>query len=99
MIRHIIMWDFKDGFTDEENKANAQEVKKRLEALAKTIPGIVSINVVTSVLPGSNRPLMLNSLFESEDALASYQIHPDHVSASGFVKSVTQNRSCIDYQE
>lgn len=79
MVRHIVMWNFKDGFTDEENIHNARSVKTQLEALSCTIPGIVSLEVITTALKSSNRNIVLNSLFENEKALENYQIHPEHV--------------------
>lgn len=99
MIRHIVMWNFKDGFTQEENIRNARKVKAELEGLSSTIYGIVSLEVIISTLASSNRDVVLNSLFISEEALANYQIHPDHVRVSGYVGTVMMNRSCIDYLE
>lgn len=99
MVRHIVMWNFKDDFTDEENTHNAQRVKTELEALSSTIPGIVSLEVMISKLKSSNRDIVLNSLFEDEEMLANYQIHPDHVRVSAYVGAVLMNRSCIDYFE
>lgn len=32
------------------------------------------------------------------EALKTYQTHPDHVAAGGYVRSVTCNRSCMDYE-
>lgn len=99
MVRHIVMWNFKDGFTDEENIRNAQRIKEELEALPSVIQGIVSLEVVTSVLASSNRDVVLNSLFVSEDALERYRVHPEHVRISQYVGSVMMNRISIDYFE
>lgn len=98
MVRHIVMWNFKEGFTPEENAANAKRVKTELEALTATIPGTVSLHVYTGLNTG-DRNVVLNSLFESEEALAAYQVHPDHVRASNYVGTVMANRACIDYVE
>jgi hypothetical protein len=38
-------------------------------------------------------------LFENEEALATYQAHPEHKRVSVFVGSVMQDRACIDYFE
>ncbi|MFV0401150.1 MAG: Dabb family protein [Oscillospiraceae bacterium] len=99
MVRHIVMWNFKEGFTPEENAANAKKIKAELEALTATIPGIVSLHVYIDPVGKSNRDIVLNSLFESEEALANYVDHPDHVRAGGFVHAATDNRACIDYVE
>lgn len=99
MVRHIVMWNFMDGFTDDENIRNAQRVKMELEDLPSSIPGIVSFEVIVSTLKSSNRDIVLNSLFEDEEVLANYQIHPDHFRVSAYVGNVMMNRSCIDYIE
>ena len=99
MVRHIVMWNFKDGFTGEQNADNARQVKERLEALAAVVPGIVSLEVIIAARATSNRDIVLNSLFVSEEALAQYQIHPEHVRVSHYVGTVMMNRTCIDYFE
>ena len=99
MVRHIVMWNFKDGFTDDENIFNANKVKDSLEALTSIIDGIISLEVIISSLKSSNRDIVLNSLFIDETALANYQIHPDHVRVSNYVGTVMMNRSCVDYFE
>jgi len=99
MVRHIVAWNYRDGFTDAENMANALKVKDGLESLIHAIDGIVEIKVHINELSSSNKDIVLNSLFESEEALKNYQIHPEHKKIGEFVGSVTQNRACIDYFE
>ena len=99
MLRHIVTWNYKDGLSDIENKANALKVKYELESLITSINGIIEINVYINELKSSNRDIILNSLFVSEDALSAYQAHPEHKRVSEFIGSVMQNRSCIDYYE
>jgi len=99
MLRHIVTWNYKDGFTDDENKENAQKVKSELESLAQCIDEIVELKVYINELSSSNRDIVLNSSFENEETLAAYQIHPEHQRVSAYVGSVLQNRACIDYYE
>lgn len=94
MIKHIILWNFQEGLGTEENKL---KIKNDLEALKNIIPGIVSIEVIVNPVAGSNADIMLYSVFESEEALNNYQVHPEHVKAATFVKSVVCNRMCMDY--
>ena len=99
MIRHIVTWNFVDGFSEAEKKTNALNIKQGLESLKQIIDGVIEINVYINELSTSNRDIILNSLFESEEALADYQVHPAHQEVSAFIGSVTQNRACIDYFE
>lgn len=99
MVRHIVMWNFVEGFTHEENMANAKKVKEILEALPSKIDGIVSLEVIINPIDTSNRAVILNSLFENEEALANYSPHPEHVNAGKFVRSVLTDRACADFIE
>lgn len=100
MVRHIVLWNRKDGFSPEQRRANAEKVKAELETAAAKIGGVTAFSVIIDVLPsGGNRDVILNSLFESEEALQAYQDHPDHKRAGAFVRDVMTNRACIDYHE
>ncbi|MCD8139037.1 MAG: Dabb family protein [Planctomycetaceae bacterium] len=99
LVRHIVALRYADGFTPEENKKNAQKVKTELESLKNIIPGIVEFKVITDALPSSNMDIVFNTLFESADTLAAYQVHPEHVRVAAYVRSVMRDRSCIDYYE
>ena len=95
MIKHIILWNFQEGKGSEEDKL---KIKNGLEELKNKIPGIVEIEVITNSMAGSNAEIMLNSTFENIDALNNYQVHEEHVKVASFVRSVTCNRMCMDYE-
>jgi hypothetical protein len=98
MVKHIVAWNYAEGFTTEENRKNAIEMKRELENLINLIPGITSINLYIEPLSTSESDLVLDSEFESEEALAAYVIHPEHVRVgTNYVKPVTRNRKCIDF--
>jgi hypothetical protein len=101
MVRHLVFWKYGDSFSDEENVKNAMHIKESLEALKDIIPGVVKILVITNPLPSSSgdADVILDSLFESEEALNAYQSHPEHVKAGSFIRSVLKDRKCIDYNE
>jgi len=97
MVRHIIAWNYLEGFTMEENRRNAETMKKELENLKNLIHGIVSIEVFIDSLSSSDSDLLLDSVFESEEALKAYIVHPEHVRVgTTCVRPVTMNRKCID---
>ena len=97
MIRHIVMWDFKEEFDSEQNHKNALKIKAELEALPSIINGVISIEVIIEPLLSNNSDIMLNSLFDSEEALSNYQKNPHHNLVAKFIGCVTTNRRCIDY--
>lgn len=98
MVKHVILWKFKDGMSEEEKTVRSGDVKKALEGLSDKIEGLIDIHVNIEKLPSSNADMMLDSTFTSEEALKAYQVHPDHVSAAEiYVRPYTQVRLCMDY--
>ncbi len=99
MIRHIVMWKFKDhaeGCTKDENIA---KVKAMLEALPEKIPYIRKMEVMKNVNPKeTNFDAVLISEFDCLEDVASYTVHPDHKAISNFVKLVREDRSAVDYE-
>lgn len=98
MVKHIVLWNFKEGMTEEEKAQAAERMKKELEAIKPLVEGAVEIQVVKNEIASSNRDIALISTFETEEALKTYQVHPAHVEAGKFVRSVTENRACMDYE-
>ena len=86
--------------TAEEKNKVKQGIKAGLEGLKGKIPGLVEIKVVVDGrLASSNADLMLDSTFESADALKTYSKHPDHVAvADGKVRPYTASRTCLDFE-
>ncbi|MBO5370892.1 MAG: Dabb family protein [Clostridia bacterium] len=100
MIKHVILWNLKDEFSDEQKAKIKSDAKRELEALKGKIPGLIDIKLNITGLASSNADMMLDSSFESEDALKNYATHPDHVAAAdNFVRPFTKSRSCLDYIE
>ena len=99
MIRHIVSWNYKSGFSPDQNKENALRIKKELEDLIWKIDGIIELQVYTDVLASSNRDIVLNSLFESEEVLDAYHINPAHKAIASFIDLVMQDRICVDCDE
>lgn len=93
MVRHVIIWTVKASASPEEKIA----AKNALESLAGRIDGLVSINVFINPLSSSTADMMLDSVFESEDALLAYSTNPEHVKAASFVRAISTSRACYDY--
>jgi lysyl-tRNA synthetase class I len=99
MLRHIVMWNFKDGLTDIENQKNAEKLKLELEALTQSIREVAALKVYVNALASSNMDIVLDSTFESEEAMEKYKNHPEHQKLLPFIASAFQNRCVIDYYE
>jgi len=89
MVKHIILWNLKDEFTEEQKADIRAGIKEGLEGLAGQIPGLIDISVRTEYLPSST----------VAEALKNYSTHPKHVAvADSKVRPYTAVRSCIDYE-
>ena len=99
MVKHVILWTLKDSYSADEKEQIKKEIKAGLEGLKGKIEGLVDIAVNIDPLPSSNCDLMLDSTFETEEALKNYAVHPAHVEvADTKVRPFTASRVCMDSQ-
>ena len=99
MVKHIILWKLKDEFNDAEKIEIRKGIKSSLEALQGVIPGLLEIRVQAEFLPTSNADVMLDSTFESFEALKNYAVHPAHQDAANTkVRPFTASRMCLDFE-
>ena len=98
MVKHVILWTLRDRYSGAEIEEIKKGIKEGLEGLKGKIPGLIDIRVNTEPLASSNCDLMLDSSFESEEALNGYSTHPAHVEvANEKVRPFTASRTCMDY--
>lgn len=96
MVKHVILWNLKEESNTDTVKIG---IKTELESLIGKIDGLLEIKVNIKPLKSSNCDVMLDSLFESEEALSHYSTHPEHVKvADTFVRPFTKTRVCMDYE-
>ena len=96
MVKHIILWKLKETLTGEEKERVKAGIKEGLEGLKGKIPGLLDIKVQANGLSSSNADVMLDSSFESEEALKGYSVHPV---ADTKVRPYTEIRLCLDFCE
>ena len=100
MVRHIIVWTLKDEYSGEEKEKIKNGIKEGLEGLLGKIPGLTEIHVRTAGLESSSGDLMLDSLFESREALKAYSANPVHNAvANERVRPFVKIRSSFDFEE
>ena len=97
MVRHIILWKI------DETSGNVESIKKNakenLEALNGKIEGLKSLRVLTERLGSSSADMMLDSEFDSREALEAYQTHPLHVTAAdSYVRPFAKVRLSFDFE-
>ncbi|MBR5236541.1 MAG: Dabb family protein [Clostridia bacterium] len=99
MVKHIILWNLKDEFSDAAKATIKENAKKALEGLVGEVPGLLDLKLQISCMESSNVDMMLDSTLESAEVLKAYAVHPKHVQAADeFVRPFTSARYCIDYE-
>ena len=99
MVKHIVLWSFKEELTPEERVSYAAQIKEGLEGLVGVVPGLLSAKVVTEPISSSTHDLCLITELESAEALKAYAVNPDHLKVATVVRSVTCNRAAMDFAE
>jgi len=99
MLKHVVLWKFK---AEAEGKTAAENIlitKQKLESLFGKIPEILSIQVLPNTLNDiGNYDAALIAEFNSVADLFSYQKNPLHEEVAVFVKSVTETRAALDFE-
>ena len=99
MVKHLVSWKFKPEISEEQKAGVAADFEKRLLAVKEKAEGVIEVKVIAPPLPTSSVDLVLDSTFESAEALAAYQVNPGHVEAVGAcVKPYLTDRTCCDYE-
>ena len=99
MVKHIILWTLKSEYSPAEKEAIKCGIRDGLESLVGKSPGLLEVKVHTGRLDSSTADVMLDSTFESAEALKNYAVHPEHVAvANGKVRPFVASRSCLDFE-
>ena len=93
MIRHVIMWKFREG--EEENR---EQFLSGLQALDGVIPEIRRMEVGVNVLEKNNYDACLIADFDDLEALERYKKDPRHVAVSTLCKSIREARGAVDFE-
>ena len=81
MLKHIVMFKFKDTAQGRTKAENLEAARARMLALKEEIPEIVDLEVHFGA-PGSvpdNYDYILVSTFRNMEEMLRYQKHPSHV--------------------
>lgn len=96
-IRHVVSWQLASA--DAAEKAmHAARIADELTSLVGVVPEIRALHVGTDVAGGGNWDVVLIADFDDLEAVARYQVHPEHQRAGAFIKSVVAERSCVDVE-
>ena len=98
MVKHVILWQLKDEFSEDEKKKIKEDMVVALKGLVGKVPGLLEVNVQVEGLASSNAEILLDTTLTDEEALKGYAVHPEHVAvADGKVRPFTKYRACLDF--
>jgi hypothetical protein len=99
MIKHILMWTFKEraeGRSKDENIAMAVEI---LSGLRDKVPTVRFLEVGRNITRSDGAfDLAFYSGFDDETGLEVYRKHPEHLKAVKFLGKVRDQRAVVDYE-
>ena len=92
MVKHIVLYTFKEGVDKKEGVALIRSV---LEPLVGKIPGLLHLEIREAY---NGLDYALYSELESKEAMENYAVHPLHEEAKGHVVHLLASRYCADYE-
>ena len=97
MIRHVVMWKFKNEAEGKTKLENMEWVREHLYALLPVIPEIKRMEIGFDIKhKDMSMDFMLLTEFDSMDTLKYYAEHPAHLAVSDYVRKVTETRVVLD---
>lgn len=98
MLKHIVMWRFKDGAEGQTAAQHAAWMKDRLDALVGVVPEIKSLECGIDVLrTPASFDAVLTVVVDDVEALSRYANHPAHLKIAERAKLIAETRVAADY--
>jgi hypothetical protein len=96
VIRHVVLWAFKDTVAPAERGAIVESVR----ALRTTVPSLRSLEVGENVSPARAQGYthVLIETFDDRDGLAAYASHPDHVPVLARLRDAVAQLVAVDLE-
>lgn len=93
MIRHIVMWKFKEG-TETQQDA----FLTGLAGLYGVVEQIRAQEVRRNCAGEGNYDAVLISDFDSLEDLAAYKVDPRHMAVAALCKAIRESRAAVDFE-
>ena len=97
MVRHVVMWRFKDAALGKTKSENMTVVRDALYSLVSVIPEIKRMEIGFDIMgTDMSMDLMLLTEFNSVEEMKIYANHPEHLNVSKYVRKVIETRVVLD---
>ncbi|MCC5928209.1 MAG: Dabb family protein [Cyclobacteriaceae bacterium] len=99
MVKHVVMWKFRQQTEDNSAEENKTMLKQKLEELPAVIKEIDSLEVGQNftVSPAAYEMVLITT-HKDREALKAYQVHPKHQEVVAFVSEVASDRVVVDFE-
>ena len=96
MLTHIVIWKYRAEIEPEVRETHLD----LLRGLPATIPVIESLAVGFDVvkLPRSYHTGLV-AVFRDRAALETYTVHPEHIKAAEFGRTITEHIASVDFED
>jgi stress responsive alpha/beta barrel protein len=96
MLTHIVIWKYRDDVEQEVRETHVDLLRR----LAAMIPVIESFAVGFDVLklPRSYHTGLV-AVFKDQAALEAYTIHPEHIKAAEFGRTISEHVASVDFED
>lgn len=100
MVKHIVMFKFKEAALGRSRQENVMMTKNMLDALQGVVPTLIrsKVSVNDKDADQTNYDLVLEADFESFETLQEYIGHPEHKKVGEFMRPLRESRACVDYE-
>jgi len=99
MIKHIVMWTFKDSAGGRIKSENINLAAGMLSELKEKIETVRFFEIGQNINRGEGSfDLVLYSEFDDVLGLETYQKHPEHLKVVEFLREVRDQRIVVDYK-
>ena len=96
MLTHLVVWKYRE----DVSRADREKHQTMLRSLSGVVPGIDELTVGFDVLRGPNSyDTGLVARFRDRSVLDSYTVHPEHVKAVEFGRSITEKMAKVDFED
>ncbi|BDD09944.1 stress responsive protein [Fulvitalea axinellae] len=99
MVKHVVMWRFKDEANGNTKSENIKKTIEILQSLKGKIETLSSLETGENFNPSEAAfDLVLITTHPDKEGLDAYQTHPDHKEAGAFIGSVVSERVVTDFE-
>jgi hypothetical protein len=95
MLTHLVVWKYRE----DVSPADREKHQTMLRSLRNVVAGIDELTVGFDVLRASNSyDTGLFARFRDRSVLDAYTVHPEHVKAVEFGRSITEKMAKVDFE-